>query len=115
MLKTYTTTWNGNTDFAEIPWRDLSTADTAARFIRVTGEATAAEAADMVNAISRYRRDSQAFVISNAVSVEGRTLDEGVEATVESLKAFNPLDLVMELLEPAQATKIRKLLENRDA
>lgn len=105
-------TWDGTEDFAEIPWHDLASSNTSARFIRVTGEATAAEAADMVNTIARYRRDSQAFVISNAVSVEGRKLEDGAEATVEALKTFNPLDLVLELLEPKQAAKIRKLLEN---
>jgi hypothetical protein len=65
----------------------------------------------MVNAIARFRRDSAAFVVSNAVSVEGRTLNEDVAATVEAVKAFNPLDLVLELLEPKQAAKVRKLLE----
>lgn len=105
----YTTTWDASADFLEVPWRDLPTVNTDARFIRVVGEATAQEAADMVNAIARYRRDSPAFVVSNAVSVEGHQLDEGVEATVESIKAFDPVEFALGLLTEEQQAKIRKL------
>lgn len=109
MRKEYTKTWDASADFLEVPWRDLPTVNTDARFIRVVGEAAAQEAADMVNAIARYRRDSTAFVVSNAVSVEGHQLDEGVEATVESIKAFDPVEFALGLLTDTQQAKIRKL------
>lgn len=109
MIRTYTKTWDASADFLEVLWRDLPTTDTEARFIRVIGEATAEEAADMVNAVARFRRDSSAFVVSNAVSVEGHQLDEGVEATVESIKAFDPVEFALGLLTDAQQAKLRKL------
>lgn len=105
-------TWDGNADFIDTDWRSLSTLDTSARFIRVSGKATAAEATDAINAVARLRRDNDtAFVISNAIAIEGKALQDGVQATVESIKAFNPLDLVFELLEPRQVATLKTLLQ----
>lgn len=113
-------TWDAANTFAHVSWEaiedflgDGGMCDY--QFIRVEGEATAAQAAEVVNAIARLRRDHSAFVISNAVEIEGHKLDEGVESTVEAVQAFNPLDLVFELLTEPQGEKVRKLLENSHA
>lgn len=98
--------------FEMIDWRDLSTpmpGDTA--FIRVTGEASANEAADVVSAIAKYRAKSDAFVITNAVKIEGVEAMDKLPETLESAKAFDVLGAILESLDPEEQKVVKKLLE----
>ena len=56
--------------YKEIDWRNLAGADHT-KFIRVTGKAEISEASDVIAAIAKFRQMSSAFVISNAVAVDG--------------------------------------------
>lgn len=104
-----TCTWNAATDFAEIPWNEL--ADTPARFIRVTGSATAEQAQDVITAIARYRQKSPAFVITNAVQVAGMDgMGDMPELTSERLGAIDVLDALCSELTQPEADAVRSLL-----
>lgn len=103
-------TWDAATDFAEMDWRDLL--QTEARFVRVTGTADAGEAADMINAIARYRNKSEAFVITNGVKVGGIAgVEEMSTLSVERLQSVDVLKSLCEKLEPHEAKRVRDLLD----
>lgn len=106
-------TWSAEKDFAEIDWRDL--ADTGARFIRVTGSASAAEAAQVVTAIAKFRSVSTALVITNAVTVEGQDSTEEINLTHEQISNFNIMEALLKLFTPEEVTKIKQVMENRHA
>lgn len=105
-------TWRADTDFAQLDWRDL--ADTGARFIRVTGTAGTGEAAQVVTAIAKFRSQSTALVITNAVVIEGQDNSDEINLTHEQITNFNVMDALLELLTEEEGTKIKTLLENRD-
>lgn len=103
-------TWSAAEDFAEVDWQDLANFDGPQRFIRIVGKASAAEAAEMISTISKFRQKSDAFVVTNAVSVEGMAAMDDLPATMESMKAFDVLAYLHEQLEPEQSAVVAKLL-----
>lgn len=107
-------TWSPNDDeggYAEVDWRDLANAPAGRKFIRVSGEATAAEAASVIKCISKLRQSSDAFVITNAVKVEGSGTDESFAESVEDIRAVNVIEMLIETLDTEQAACVRKLLK----
>ncbi len=103
-------TWRAEDDFAEVDWRELGNYDGNARFIRVVGEANSDEGADVIDTISRYRRDTEVFVVTNAVVVEGVADMGELKATAENIKAFDVMGYLLEQLDPEQAAKVRDLI-----
>ena len=99
--------------YRNVDWEELSgfTAPAGRGFIRVSGKASAAQAADMIKVVSRLRQASPAFVVSNAVKVEGVEGMDELSSTVEDIKLINVIDLLLaELSEPQQAV-VRELLQ----
>lgn len=103
-------TWQAEGDYQEIDWRDLQ--DTGARFIRAVGTATAAEAAQVVQAISRFRQKSAALIVGNAVKVEGVNDQAEMELTHEQITGFNVHEALAKLLTNEENQKINALLES---
>jgi hypothetical protein len=104
-------TWDAAADFKEIDWRQLDTSDNTTSFIRVVGKATAEEASHVIEAISRYRKDCTAYVVTNAVEIAGVQSMEDLPASVENVKAFDVFGFLLEHLESdRQRDVVRKLL-----
>ena len=84
-------------EFAEMPWNDLKPSD--APFIRISGEATAAQASEALAAVAAYRRTSEALVVANAVKVQAA---EGAdfEDAVADMKGYDVMSMLREVLEP---------------
>lgn len=101
-------TWQAQGNYAEQDWRSLS--DDGSKFIRVVGEASAEESADVVTAISKFRNKSKALVITNAVKVEGAADGEQIQVTLEQVKAFDVLDALLETLDEREQGVVKKLL-----
>lgn len=76
--------------YREIDWRDP--VESEARFIRFTGTCTSEESALAADTISRYRRQSDAFVIGNAVKVQ--TAEGQAQLEVDSLEAVRAFDIM---------------------
>lgn len=96
--------------FTRLDWRNLDTA-LDYQFIRVEGTATAEEAAEVVDAVARFRAKSQAYVVTNAVKVEGvAAFDELAEMSLEQITAFNVLDALLEELSEEEGKVVRTLL-----
>lgn len=109
---------DGAHGYAEVDWRDLPTYAGDAAFIRVIGDASPEQSAEATSAIARFRRDSPAFVVSNAVVVEGVQIGDMAVASVEAVKAFNPIDFLIEHLEkekPEFAAKVKVIWAKKEA
>jgi hypothetical protein len=106
-------TWDGGEDFVEMDWRELH-GETDARFIRVIGECTASQAAEMVTAISKYRQRSPALVITNAVMVEGiEGMGDLARLSQERLEAVDVMAALCEQLDPPEVKAVKSLWEGR--
>lgn len=96
--------------FTRVDWRNLDT-DPGYQFIRVEGTATAEEAAEVVDAVARFRAKSEAYVVTNAVKVEGvSAFDELAEMSLEQITAFNVLDALLEELSEEEGKVVKELL-----
>jgi DNA repair exonuclease SbcCD nuclease subunit len=102
--------WQSKGDFDQQDWRSLQ--DTGARFIRVIGNATYAEAAEVVSAISKFRSKSEALVITNAVVVEGTSDQAELEITAEKMAAFDVKAALFSILDPEEVAVVTELLED---
>lgn len=104
-------TWDHLGNYIETNWRDLGDLD-GYQFIRVTGEATALEAADVIKTVSKLRQRSEAFVITNAVKIEGHAMSEEMtEASIESIKSFDILASILAELDEREQEVVKGLLK----
>lgn len=104
-------TWSANDvrgGYREVNWENLEVGN--ADFIRVSGKATAAQAAEVIKVISKLRQKVNAFVITNAVKIDGTEGADDIAESVEDIRAVNVIDLLLETLEPEQQVVVRKLL-----
>lgn len=101
--------WMAEGNYAELDWRSLPQ-DNPAKFIRVVGDAVNAEAAQVIDAIHRFRQKSNAFVITNAVRIEGIADIESLPATFEAAKKFDVMEFVYKQLDETEAALIRKIV-----
>jgi len=102
----------GDNGYQAIDWRDINQGATEAKFIRVVGDAVNAEAAQVIDAIHRFRQKSNAFVITNAVKIEGIADIESLPSTFEAAKKFDVMEFVYGQLNEAEAEVIRKISAN---
>lgn len=108
-------TWSADQEadgwFARIDWRELADIEEEGRgFIRVEGEASAEEAAEVVRAISAFRAKSKSFVVANAVKVESLGGMDDIAQSIEDIRAVDVIELLLEQLEEDQVAVIRKLI-----
>lgn len=101
--------WGAEDNYAELDWRSLPQ-DSHAKFIRVVGDAVNAEAAQVIDAIHRFRQKSNAFVITNAVKIEGIADIESLPSTLEAAKKFDVMEFVYKQLDETEAALIRKIV-----
>lgn len=107
-------TWHSEGNYIEVDWQSLrdGTAEIGEQqFIRITGEAKADQAADVVNVVAKFRQTSDALVVGNAVKVEGQAVfDEMALESTESIKAFDVLSAIYSQLEPREVEVVRSLI-----
>lgn len=106
-------TWHTHGSFAEVDWRDLGNWSGRELFIRVTGKADAEEAADVIKAISAFRKGSSAFVVTNAVKVAQLVDVDGLEVTAEDVRSVDVVGMLLESLTEEQAAVVRRLMEEK--
>jgi hypothetical protein len=110
-------TWSAVGSFVDVSWDDLTMGllCETAKFIRVSGSAKAEQASDVIAVISKLRQKSDAFVVSNAVQIEGVQDIADLPSSLEMAKAqFDVLGFLYEQLTPRQAEVVRKLLANQE-
>lgn len=99
--------------FTRLDWHDIQgmDADPDYQFIRVEGTATAEEAAEVVDAVARFRAKSQAYVVTNAVKVEGvAAFDDLAEMSLEQITSFNVLEALLAELTEDEGKVVKALL-----
>lgn len=85
------TTWTAAGSYYDVPVHELDTVPANAQFVRVSGESTKVDFAKAIQAIDKFRRQSNAFVVSNAISVI-------TEDTKVSTEAITGIDVVARLI-----------------
>jgi metallophosphoesterase superfamily enzyme len=98
--------------YAEVDWRELHSPELCTGFIKVVGTASANEAGDCINAISKFRSKSKAFVITNGVHIEGVAANEALPEAFESSRAFDVMEFIYSNLDEAQTVAVKKLMES---
>jgi len=106
---TFVPTWNSAGSYIEPDWRDLDVAEYF-DFVRVVGEATAEESASVIKAISQLRQRSNAYVITNAVKVEGQDMTMNAES-IESIRAFDVLSAIFAELNEREIETVKELMK----
>jgi hypothetical protein len=100
----------GDNGYQALDWRSLDP-DCPAKFIRVVGDALNAEAAAVIDAIHKFRQKSSAFVITNAVKIEGIAEIGDLPETFSAAAKFDVMDFVYRQLDEAEVEIIRKIAE----
>jgi len=78
-------------EYAEIDWKTLG--DSTAKFIRVVGTASSDEIGTALTSINRYRAQSSALVITNAVATQAEaSIVESFSTSLESVQKFSIVD-----------------------
>lgn len=94
-------------EFAAMDWDKLEPSD--CKFIQITGTAATEQSFDVITAVNQYRRQSEAFVISNAVKIKA---DDNSEFTynLESVKSFSIVKALKEHLTTEEFTKLEEFM-----
>ncbi len=102
-------TWNSE-QYVEMPWDALEATD--APFVRIVGACDPVQAAEMTDAVARYRRTSKSLIVGNAVRIgEDGEVSEAAAMSLEKLQAFDVVGVLREILSPEQM----KVVESIDA
>lgn len=91
--------------YQEIHWKDMDTA-LAVDFLKIVGEATAAEAPTVLSAVAALRKKSSAYMIQNSVTVESIELGEVEGASFESV---NTMELLGSILDDKHKGRLGEL------
>lgn len=93
--------------YEDMNWSELR--DSEKPFIRISGSALATEAADVVRDISNYRKNSNAFVVSNAVKILAEDGSDVFAKSLESVKSFDVMAALRAFLTAEEYAVVEKL------
>lgn len=107
-------TWHAAEDYKQVDWQDIPDLKADGfRFIRVTGEASAAQASEVVNLVSALRRNCDAFVVGNSVKIEGiEGVEDLADASFDEVKSFNVMAALLEQLDDREREVVQGLMED---
>jgi len=106
-------TWSHESEhgYRQIDWTELTDIPDDVKFVRVAGSAESSQAAEVITTIAKLRSKSQAFVITNAVSIAGVAgMDDLVENNLTEIKSFNVLEALLDLMEPIERRTIQEVM-----
>lgn len=99
----------GQLPYEEMDWRALKHSE--AKFIRVSGEAVPDQGAEVAQAISRYRSQSQAFVVANSVTMLSSESDvEKFAESLDSVQSFDVMGALLEFLTPEEGKVVKEVM-----
>ena len=102
-------TWEQQGNYMECPWDAITRVQPHTKFLRITGQAASEQASAVLDVLSALRKTHPAFVISNAVTIDGQALDVSSLETIEQVQAFNVLEFLFENFTPVQVEKLKQL------
>lgn len=95
--------------FERVNWREPEIV--SAKFVRLEGEASAEEAQEVVETVARYRQQSQALVVTNAVRIQAGADAGHFADSLETIRAFDVLAALKGLLEPKEFALVDEALK----
>jgi len=98
------------TEFIEVDWQAAANEPIEQKFIRITGNADASQATAVVSAISKLRQTSQAFVITNAVSIASEDNANAFESALDGVQSFSVLNALREIFTIEEMTVLEGLI-----
>lgn len=104
-------TWTAAADFARVDLNDLDSFTGQQRFVRVEGLVQADQAASAVSKISKFRQASPALVITNAVRIESDGVELNFSNTLEEIKSFDVLNVLLAMLTDEEADVVRNVMK----
>ena len=107
-------TMDVSAEFINIPWTELSL-EIDRPFVRVSGNVNIEQAGDVVDLIAKFRSKSKALVVTNAVSIKDTfEIEDFEDINLASLKSFDVLQELLELLTHPERKVVRELMEIQD-
>lgn len=104
--------WVRDQVYTDTDWRHLDMEFEGMQFIRVSGNAKAEETDQVLAAIAALRKRHSAFVISNAVKIEGMAgMDELANLNLDQVQTYDVLQALLEELSEAEGTVVKELLQ----
>lgn len=105
-------TWSSDT-YREVLWTEIETLQGDFDFIRVTGSCSVESSADALDAVAKLRQRSKAYVVANAIKIEGGgELDALTELSFEAVSKFNVMEALLEELTPEEGEIVKSLMED---
>lgn len=90
---------------------DLDDFTGSQRFIRVEGTIQADESAAAVSRISKFRQASPALVVTNALRIESEGVELNFSDTLEEIKSFDVLNVLLSMLTEEEADVVRNVMK----
>lgn len=94
-------------EYIELQWDNL--VPTEAKFVRVVGSATTEQASQVVSLIAKFRAQSAAFVISNAVQIASESGTAAFSDSLEGVRAFDVWNALGDHLDDSQIQALKEL------
>ena len=107
-------TWKAQGSYYECDWSQVHMVPETAQFVRLTGEASDEQASEVLETVSTLRKSHRAFVIGNAVTINGRALDASASDALEEVQKFSVLDFICQHMTPEQAAALRAMAARRE-
>ncbi|SPY08077.1 metallophosphoesterase [Oligella urethralis] len=104
-------TWDNKGNFISVDWQELDKVGQE-KFIRVEGQVSQAEVEDVFSRIAKFRNKSNAFIVTNAVKVEGLTQNEEdtLDISLESIKAFDVKGEFLKLFTEEEQAVLKEVM-----
>lgn len=107
-------TWNAQGSYYQCDWSMTHMVPEGVQFIRLVGEASDEQASEVLEAVSRLRKAHNAFVIGNAVTINGRALDASANDALEEVQKFSVLEFICQHMTDSQAERLRTMAAKRE-
>ena len=93
--------------YTQVDWK--SKVIPSVQFLRISGKATAEEAAEVVATVANIRAGSAAFVVTNAVEIAQSSDEFSLTDSVEKLGSFDVMEALKEFLTEPEMKKVSNL------
>lgn len=100
--------WSTEDGYAEQDW--VAMQDCRAKFIRIVGEASAEQAAKVLQEVNKFRNQSDAYLVANSVKVGDLVLEELEEAAAD-VETFDALAVFKQLLPEKVQERLNGLVK----
>lgn len=105
-------TWEREGSFIRVDWSELNLVSKE-KFIRVEGNIEQSQVDEVFSVIQRFRNKSDAYIITNAVKIEGMNAldEEEANISIEDIKTFDIMGEFLKLFTAEEQKTLEKIME----